>query len=88
MVTNDMNSLVTNEQIAVMLGHIDEKIDRLVWRADQTETKQTELDRRLTILETTMIAKQNSVGSKMVEKGGLVFLGILITFIAKQLGLV
>jgi len=79
---------VTNEQIAVLLKHIDEKIDRLVWRADQTETKQADFDRRLTILETTLVTKQNSFGMQVLEKGGFVFVGTLITFIAKQLGLV
>lgn len=79
---------VTNEEIAVMLGHIDEKLDRLVWRADQSELRQLDLDRRVTVLETINVTKKDSMGMKVVQNSGYIAMGILLTYIGKQLGLV
>lgn len=74
-------------EVMVILKHIDEKIDRLIWRADQQEDKVDEMNKRLTILETKATAKEESLGSKIQEKGALIILGLMLAFFAKKLGI-
>lgn len=74
-------------EVMVILKHIDEKIDRLIWRADQQETEMDSVKQRLTILETKTTAKEESLGAKVQEKGVLVILGIMLAFFAKKLGI-
>lgn len=75
-----MNS---NESMMVLLKHIDEKIDRLVWRADKAEETACGIAQRVTILETRM---DNSLSNKFTDKALWLIVGAFFTGIAKQLG--
>lgn len=76
-----------SSEVMVILKHIDEKIDRLIWRADQQETQMDSLKSRVTILETKTTAKESSLGVKVQEKSILIFIGILIAAVASKLGI-